>query len=101
MLIIVLPVMVVRYAWPRGENFGLYYGTLARSLAPVYVLSIILFTFTAQPWLLYQEASWLRKDTALFGNLAKRDEETAGFTPMETRAAQKLTELIIKAVDQK
>jgi hypothetical protein len=46
----------MRYAGGKRQQYGFYYGTLSRSLAPVYAFSIILLSLIAQPWLMYNEA---------------------------------------------
>ena len=64
------------------NTYGLYYGTLARSLMPVYACAIILITVIGLPWLQKEESALLKKDplfdsnphgfTVLEGNLTKR-----------------------------
>ena len=64
------------------NTYGLYYGTLARSLMPVYACAIILIGVIGLPWLQKEESALLKKDplfdsnphgfTVLEGNLTKR-----------------------------
>ena len=64
------------------NTYGLYYGTLARSLMPVYACAIILIAAIGLPWLQKEESALLNKDplfdsnphgfTVLEGNLTKR-----------------------------
>ncbi|MBO66588.1 MAG: hypothetical protein CL509_10010 [Actinobacteria bacterium] len=64
------------------NTYGLYYGTLARSLMPVYACAIILIAVIGLPWLQKEESALLNKDplfdsnphgfTVLEGNLTKR-----------------------------
>ena len=64
------------------NTYGLYYGTLARSLMPVYACAIILIGLIGLPWLQKEERALLKKDplfdsnphgfTVLEGNLTKR-----------------------------
>ena len=64
------------------NTYGLYYGTLARSLMPVYACAIILIAVIGLPWLQKEERALLNKDplfdsnphgfTVLEGNLTKR-----------------------------
>jgi len=83
----------MRYASGRRQRFGMYYGTLARSLSPVYAFSIILLSLIAQPWLLYQEAHWLQNDMLTFGYLAKK-ESGLGMTLIEVRTSQHFSKLL-------
>ena len=64
------------------NTYGLFYGTLARSLMPVYACAIILIAVIGLPWLQKEESALLKKDplfdsnphgfTVLEGNLTKR-----------------------------
>ena len=64
------------------NTYGLYYGTLARSLMPIYACAIILIGVIGLPWLQKEESALLKKDplfdsnphgfTVLEGNLTKR-----------------------------
>ena len=64
------------------NTYGLYYGTLARSLMPVYACAIILIAVIGLPWLQKEESALLKQDplfdsnphgfTVLEGNLTKR-----------------------------
>jgi hypothetical protein len=91
----------LRYTGVQRKTYGLYYGTLARSLAPVYAFSIIFLSLTAQPWLMCNEAKWLRNDPLIFGHIADRGTETVGFTSIEARAASEYSRLLLKALDGK
>ncbi len=44
------------------NTYGLYYGTLARSLMPVYACAIILIGVIGLPWLQKEESALLKKD---------------------------------------
>ncbi|HEX2949622.1 MAG TPA: permease prefix domain 1-containing protein [Armatimonadota bacterium] len=50
----------------RMKPFALYYGTVARSLVPIYAGVIILLAVATYPYLRYNEARWLRADTIIF-----------------------------------
>lgn len=91
---IAIAVVVVNYASRRRSEHGLYYGTLARSLAPIYALSIILISCTVQPWLMHSEAKLLRTDTVIFGYLANSNANTVGLTLAEARASVKYTKTL-------
>ena len=99
-----VPIMVALTAlamWRVGARrrlHGLYYGTLARSLAPIYAFSIILIATTLQPWQLYSEAQWLRRDTLLYGYLAKRPNDVYGFSSVEQRATEDYSNELLKAI---
>ncbi len=64
------------------NTYGLYYGTLARSLMPVYACAVILIGVIGLPWLQKEESALLKQDplfdsnphgfTVLEGNLTKR-----------------------------
>ena len=49
------------------NTYGLYYGTLARSLMPVYACAVILIGGICLPWLQKEESALLKKDP-LFAN---------------------------------
>lgn len=99
-LAVLLSVAAFRHAWAKRQEFGLYYGTLARSLAPVYAFAIILLALSAEPLLLQQEARWLRQDTLVFGGLADQHNQVASCTAMETRAAESLRGYTLKALGE-
>jgi len=44
------------------NTYGLYYGTLARSLMPVYACAVILIGVIGLPWLQKEESTLLKKD---------------------------------------
>jgi len=98
---VVLVVLGARSAAAKRRDFGLYFGTLARSMAPLYAFAIILLTLTAQPWLLYQEASWLRRDTVMLGEYANKSSEPIAFTRLESRATQVYTQRLLQVLDSK
>ncbi len=83
----------------RRRQYALYYGTLARSLAPVYALSILFLTLAVQPWLRGNEAYWLHRDTAFLGYLTNGSRTGAGFTVLETQKAQRVTGMVLGAID--
>lgn len=96
-LAVVIAAMVVRAVGRRRSVHGLYYGTVARSLVPVYALTIMTLVLLAQPWLLYQEASWLRRDTLIFGAVADRQGDVS-LTALEIRAAREYDRLLMEAL---
>lgn len=96
---VVLIIWALLYARDMRKDYGLYYGTVARSLAPLYALSVLLLSLTAQPWLVYNEAKCLRNDTLIYGHLADRRSETVSFTAIEMRATQDYSDKLLKALD--
>ena len=73
--------------WDSGRTHGLYYGTLARSIMPVYACAVILIGGICLPWLQKEESTLLKKDT-LFA------PHPQGFTVVEGKLTQRLqTEL--------
>lgn len=92
-------VLGFRFAVKRRQQHGLYYGTLARSLAPVYAFAILLLALLAQPWLMYNEAAWLQQDRLVFGYRANPSEHFTGCSDVETRAAQHYAALLRQALE--
>jgi len=94
-----IAIIALLYRYARGEHGGhsLYYGTLAKSLAPVYAVAVIFISLTVQPWLLYNEAHWLRQDKMIYGYLANPHNISA-FTAPEAKSTQRLNELIREAL---
>ena len=70
--------------WKARRTHGLYYGTLARSLMPVYACAVIFLGSVCLPWLQKQESVLLRQDT-LFAS------HPQGFTVIEGQLTQRLT----------
>lgn len=97
-LAIAIMLISLKYVGRKRSRYGLYYGTLARSLAPMYAFSIILLALTVQPWLLYNEAKWVQQDTLVYGYLAKK-QDTLVFTSLEERASRNYTRLLLKAIE--
>jgi hypothetical protein len=52
-----------------------------------------------QPWLLYSEAQWLRKDPITFGYIADPLRTEPGFTLTEDRAAHQFSVMLKQALD--
>lgn len=65
---------------------GLYYGTLARSLMPVYACAVLFIGGICLPWLQYQETALLQQDQ-LFG-----PEIKDGFSSVEEELTHRLKE---------
>ncbi len=84
----------------RGEH-GLYFGTLARSIAPVCALAIIFMSLTIQPWLMFNEAQWLRRDTVGIGYLANPGRSQMAFSLPEAREIHAYNESLRKALEEK
>lgn len=60
-------VFVILLVSKKRLKQALYYGTIARSMIPVYAFSIILISLTIQPILLKSEIYWLKQDKIFFG----------------------------------
>jgi len=95
---IAITVFGIRFIIRKRTQHGLYYGTLAKSLIPIYALSMVLISVTLQPLLLRSEASWLKKDKLIYGYLADRHNTTVGFTGMEQKATRKYWGLLKQAL---
>ena len=52
--------------WKTRRAYGLYYGTLARTLMPVYACAILFVGVVCMPYLQQRESVLLRQDTLLF-----------------------------------
>lgn len=89
----------LHFANRKREQYGLYYGTLARSLAPIYAFSILAISLIAQPWLLYNEANWLRKDTMVYGYVAHSSKGQVSITKSEAIASKRLTQRVLKVLE--
>jgi hypothetical protein len=92
---------VVFYFGRRQGRYGLYYGTLARSMAPMYAITVMLLSLTVQPYLMYNEASLLAKDPVMFGQLRHTEDEVVGCSGVEVKAANTYTRLLDEAVNGK
>jgi hypothetical protein len=91
---------VSRYAGRQRREHGIYYGTVARSLAPVYALSIILISLTVQPTLLFSEVKWLHGDTLFLGALVDNRSSAFVFNGVEARASQRYSQNLRKAIGE-
>ena len=92
---LLLIVLGVRYAAASRRDYGLYYGTLARSLAPLYAFAILLLALTVQPLLLSREAAWLRKDTLMWGH------GSTLCTSIEARVAQDYSRQLVQILEKR
>ena len=73
------------------NTYGLYYGTLARSLMPVYACAVILIGVIGLPWLQKEESALLKKDP-LF------DSSPYGFTVLEGNITLRLQAELAEAL---
>jgi len=73
------------------NTYGLYYGTLARSLMPVYACAVILIGGICLPWLQKEESALLKKDP-LF------DSSPYGFTVPEGNITLRLQAELAEAL---
>lgn len=98
LLAVLLVAAAVGHAGRMRRDYGLYFGTLARSSAPVYAFLIILFSVVVQPLQMQSEAIWLRRDTVMFGQLLDRSSKTAGYTRIENEASEMYQRMILNAL---
>lgn len=75
-----------------GKQYALYYGALAKSLTPVFALSMIFMTLIFIPYLNWREADLISKDKVLYG-------KPKIFTHVEYRITQRLKTAILKALE--
>jgi len=91
---------VIRYTDTIRRQHGLYYGTLARSLAPVYAFAILFLAMAVQPWLLTREVYWLRKDRVIYSYLADKRSAPAGFTSIEARTTREYSRKLLEVLGE-
>ncbi|MHB0936941.1 MAG: permease prefix domain 1-containing protein [Armatimonadota bacterium] len=91
---------IVRYAVLIRQHYGLYYGTLARSMAPLYAFAILFLALIAQPWLLANEAYWLRKDTLVCTYLSRTDNLPKGFTSLEGKVVEAYSRRLVQVLEK-
>ena len=65
------------------KGLGAYYGSLARSLMPIWACVILFIGGLGIPWLHQQETALLKKDTLMAGSVG-------GFTAVEERLTHRL-----------
>ncbi|MHB9134715.1 MAG: permease prefix domain 1-containing protein [Armatimonadota bacterium] len=98
LLCIIVPLLYTAGFWyvaksilRSRKSYALFYGTVARSLAPVYALSIILLATLVYPYLIRQEERWLREDHLIFSS-------STGFGTVEERAVKRLKAKVEEAM---
>ncbi len=101
LLVAAMMFFALRYAIRHRGEHRLYFGTLARSMAPVYALAIIFVSLTIQPWLMYNEAQWLRKDTLIVGYMADSRQKPLALGLSEERVLKDYNADLRKALDGK
>ncbi|MFZ4395397.1 MAG: hypothetical protein ACOYOU_07200 [Kiritimatiellia bacterium] len=77
--------LMIMCAVRKGRQYEAYYGSLARTLLPVFALALILLNFCARPYLRMEEQRLLQRDTLL-----RFDPATGCQTALEGSAMQKL-----------
>ncbi len=78
----------------RGRNEGLFRGSVARSLVPVFAFVVILLGLVSAPYLRASERSLVRQDP-----LTSCVERGEGFTDVETRLNQRLRQEVLSVFD--
>lgn len=58
------------------QAYGQFYGIVAKTLIPIYALTLLLFSLTALPYLSWNEQYWLRQDRLLFAQPVSADYPT-------------------------
>lgn len=76
----------------RGRREGLFRGTTARSLIPVFACVVILVGLTTQPYLAYREQFLVQNDPLL-----SYVERGAGFSKPETQLVERLQREVLSA----
>ncbi len=100
-LAIWMGVSAVVYVARGRDQYGLYLGTVARSIAPVYALAILFIALTIQPWLVWNETIWLREDKVGLGYVARAAAEPMARSSHEAQASGTYTAAIRKALEGK
>lgn len=78
----------------RGRNEGLFRGSVARSLVPVFAFVVILLGLVSAPYLRASERSLVRQDP-----LTSCVERGEGFTDVETRLTKRLRQEVLSVFD--
>ena len=86
-VIVTLGVAFFRYLL-AVPTWGLYRGTVARSLIPILATAVILICLIGRPWLLASERSLLRRDCVI--SRAGDASTPAGVSQIETNLVQRL-----------
>ena len=73
------------------NTYGLFYGTLARSLMPVYACAVIFIGIICLPWLQKEESALLKKDPLFSSN-------PHGFTVLEGNLTLRLQSELAEAL---
>jgi hypothetical protein len=73
------------------SDYGVYLGTVARSLIPTFAVAILLLGGVVQPWLAREEVRSIRADTLL-----RQDDNIGGFTSVETRSVNRLKAAMLR-----
>jgi hypothetical protein len=93
LLITIGAYLILRLCWRTRREYALYHGTVARSLAPVFALAVLLLAAVVQPALQAQEARLLRQDRLFFNT-------RPGDLP-ETRITQIYKERLLAVLEEK
>ena len=75
-----------------GQKFALFYGTLFRSLIPLFAAALLVLNLVSSPLLRSSEAKYLQQDT-LF------NIEEGGMTAIETRAVRHIRQQLLDALE--
>ena len=67
----------------------------------MYALAILFLALTIQPWLVWNEAMWLREDKVGIGYVARATAEPMARSSHEAQAAETYTTALRKALEEK
>jgi hypothetical protein len=82
--------------WGSFRHNGVYYGSVARTLVPLYAVLVILLSGVVYPCLAKEEAYWVQRDTLIFW----RKTEGTLLTPLEGRVAAELKRQMLQAAEE-
>lgn len=95
LLAVVILVIIVLWTLLAGiRDFGLYHGSLARTLIPCTALSLICLSLLGKSYLNLEEARWVRRDSVV-----RVDPDGYGLTLAEARLIRQLTAEIRQAAE--
>lgn len=90
---IVLVFITLRKAWISRKSHGLFFGSLSRSLLPVYACAVIFLGAICLPYIQKKESYFLSQDPLLFP-----DTKTGFFSALEDKVTQRLKTSMEKAL---
>ncbi|MHB9026876.1 MAG: permease prefix domain 1-containing protein [Armatimonadota bacterium] len=103
-LVSVLIILGIGYVLEKGSpkimaparHCGVYFGSVARTLVPLYAVMVILLSGLVYPCLVQEEAYWIRRDTLVFW---QEGEGSVSITPLEARVVAELKRQMLQAAE--